>query len=345
MRRRAKVPASPVPLKIDQLDASLQRSLQSVYLISGDETLLVGEACDAILRKAREQGYSERSIHHVESGFKWHDIANDAASMSLFAERKVLDLRLPANKFDKEASQVLRDWANGDISNPDTLLLIRTQRLQPKQRSTAWFKALEDAGVVLLIWPLGPKELPAWLDQRLQAKGLSLERDALLALCERVEGNLLAAAQEVEKLALQNLSQPINLETLLSCLEDTARFNSFDLIDAAMAGQGARVSKILSSLREDRGILFAILGALTSQLRRSGDTRGLPPARARTIEAFARKGPPAKALLAECALLDQQGKGQLVGDSWLGLEQLLLSMAGHPGQRPPSFYQRKLKGR
>jgi DNA polymerase-3 subunit delta len=239
----------------------------------------------------------------------------------------------------------LRDWADGSAGNPDTLLLIRTERLQPRQRSSAWFKAIESSGTVVLIWPLAPRELPSWLEKRLQGKGLALQTDALHALAERVEGNLLAAAQEVEKLALQNLSQPVSQEALLTCLEDTSRFNSFDLIDAAMAGQGARVSKILSVLREDKGALFAVLGALTSQLRRLGETRGLPPARARTMEAFARRGPSAKALLAECAVLDQQGKGQRLGEAWIGLEQLLLSMAQQPGQRPPSYYQRKLKGR
>lgn len=334
-----------MPLKLEQLGQSLQRSLQGVYLISGDETLLVGEACDAVLGAARAQGYTERSIHHVESVFKWHDVINDAASMSLFAERKVLDLRIPANKFDKEASQVLRDWVDGSVGNPETVLLIRTERLQPRQRNSAWFKAIEGAGAVVLIWPLGARELPAWLDQRLQSRGLRLERDALLALAERVEGNLLAAAQEVEKLALQELPQPIGLQSLLACLEDTSRFNSFDLIDAAMSGQGERVSKIMTVLREDKGSLFAVLGALSSQLRRLDKTQGLPPARARTQEAFARSGPSARALLAECALLDQQGKGQHLGDAWLGLEQLLLSMARQPGQRPPSYYQRKLKGR
>jgi len=332
-------------VKYQQLQSNLQRGLQNVYLISGDETLLVSEACDSILQQARSEGFTERSLHHVESGFKWHDLTHDAASMSLFAQRKVIDLRIPPAKFDKEGAQILTAWCADPDANPDTLLLIRTERLQPRQRSSAWFKAIEAAGVVVLIWPLGPRELPGWLDERLRSRGLELERDALIALCERVEGNLLAAAQEVEKLGLQDLSQPISEDTLLQCLEDTARFNSFDLIDAAMSGQGARVTKIMASLREDRGSLFAILGALTSQLRRLGQTKGLPPARARTMEAFAQRGPSPRALLAECALLDEQGKGQRLGEAWLGLEQLLLSMAGYPGQRPPSFYQRKLKGR
>ena len=174
-----------MPLRADQLSAALQQSLQSIYLISGDETLLVEEACDAVLRKAREQGFTERSIHHVESGFKWHDVINDAASLSLFAERKVLDLRIPAGKFDKEASRVLRDWADGSAGNPDTMLVIRTERLQPRQRSSAWFKAIESSGTVVLIWPLAPRELPGWLEKRLQGKGLALQTDALHALAER----------------------------------------------------------------------------------------------------------------------------------------------------------------
>ena len=244
----------------------------------------------------------------------------------------------------KKAGQVLRDWADGSVGNPDTLLLIRTERLQLRQRSSAWFKALEGAGTVVLIWPLAPRELPPWLEKRLQAKGLTLEPQALQALAERVEGNLLAAAQEVEKLALQNLAQPVTQEALLSCLEDTSRFNSFDLIDAAMAGQGSRVSKILSVLREDKGALFAVLGALTSQLRRLGETRGLPPARARTMEAFARRGPSAKALLAECAVLDQQGKGQRLGRrvAWAGATAAVYGAAA--GSTTAVLLPEKVKG-
>ena len=175
---------------------------------------------------------------------------------------------------------------------------------------------MEATGAVVLIWPLGPRELP-----RLTAAQIlwaDLEQDALLALCERVEGNLLAAAQEVEKLALQNLNQPITQDMLLSCLEDTSRFNSFDLIDAAMAGQGAQVSKIMAYLREDKGSLFAVLGALTSQLRRFGQTRGLPPARARTMDkAFCSERAFSQGAARWCALLDQQAgaayRGCVVG--------------------------------
>ena len=291
-------------IKSEQLSSSLSRGLQTIYLVSGDDTLLVEEACDEIIAAARAQGFTERSIHHVEPGFHWYDITNDAASMSLFAERKILDLRLGSGKFDKEASEVLRSWCDGETSNSDTLLLLRTDRLQPKQRSSAWFKAIEQAGGIVLIWPMSPRDMPRWLEARLTKRGLSMDRDGLSYLADRVEGNLLAAAQEIEKLALQGLPQPISQQTLIASLEDTSRFTSFDMIDAAMAG-----------------------------------------ARARIVEQFARRVSSPLTLLAECAVIEQQGKGQRFGDAWVSLEQLVLVMAGTAGMVPPSVYQRRLRGR
>ena len=153
-------------VKTHDLAGHLAGSLAPVYLISGDETLLVEEACDAVIAKARAEGFTERSVHHVESGFRWHELALDGASMSLFAERKLIDLRLPPNKFDKEGSAALRDWLGAPPE--DVLLLLRTARLQPRQRSAAWFKALESEGVVVLAWPVSAQQLPRWLGKRLQ---------------------------------------------------------------------------------------------------------------------------------------------------------------------------------
>lgn len=332
-------------VKFEQLSKELARGLKSIYLISGDDTLLVEEACDEIIAAARAEGFTERSIHHVEAGFHWYDITNAAASVSLFAERKVIDLRLGPGKFDKEASQVLRDWCVADAISPDNLLLLRTDRLQPKQRSAAWFKAIERVGRVILIWPINARDMPRWLEIRLAKRGLSMDREGLNYLAERVEGNLLAAAQEIEKLALQDLVQPISQQTLIAALEDTSKFTSFDLVDAAMAGDSYRTRKILHSLKQEGVSLFAILGALTSQLRRLGQSRGLPPARARIFEQFARRVNPPVSLLAECSIIDQQGKGQRLGDPWISLEQLVLVMAQTPGVNLPSAYQRRLRAR
>ncbi|MCZ6711820.1 MAG: DNA polymerase III subunit delta, partial [Gammaproteobacteria bacterium] len=217
-------------VRLGELDARLASQLAPAYFVSGDEVLLVQEACDAIVAEAERQGFSERSVQYVETGFRWDDILQDAASMSLFAERRIIDVRAPANKFDRVASETLRSYA--DAPSDDILLLIRTGRLDAKQRSTAWFKALDKLGVMVLIWPVDSVELPKWLGGRLRAAGLQLAPEAVTYLCEQVEGNLLAAVQEIEKLKLANLEQPISAEALMQVMEDSAHYDAFELIDA-----------------------------------------------------------------------------------------------------------------
>lgn len=316
-------------LKAPDLDGLLQGDLAPIYLIAGDDALLVQEACDAVLGAARRRGFGERSVLHAESGFNWHDVLQDAASMSLFAQRRIIDVRVPGARFDKEASEVLREYAGRPAE--DTLLLIRAGRLESRQRTSAWFKALDQAGVIVQIWPLGVRELPRWLAGRLEAAGVTLQNEALGLLTERVEGNLLAAVQEIEKLKLAGLTSPVSAEDLASVLEDSARYDVFELIDATLSGDGARVSRMLATLRQEGVALFAILGALTNQLRRVGDGGYLPPPRKRLVGGFLKRIGSAATIprvLAECALVDAQGKGQIPGDAWLSLEEILLRLAG-----------------
>lgn len=317
-------------VKARDLAAHLRGSLASVYFISGDETLLVEEACDAVVAAARRAGFGERSVLHAEGNFNWNDVLQDAASMSLFADRRIIDVRVPGGKFERDASDVLRRCA--EQPQADTLLLVRTVRLEPKQRATAWFKALEQKGVVVLIWPLDLKELPRWLAARARQAGLTLQPDALALLAERVEGNLLAAAQEIQKLALAGISGPIGLADLQAVLEDSAHYDTFDAIDAVLAGDGARVSRMVRNLRLEGAVPLPILGALTSLLRRlaAGDAR-LPPQRQALARAFVQRLGSVEAIeriLADCALVDAQVKGQIPGDAWLSLEDLLLRLCG-----------------
>ncbi|MBT7335669.1 MAG: DNA polymerase III subunit delta [Gammaproteobacteria bacterium] len=328
-------------VKAQDLVQRLESGLLPIYLISGDETLLVEEACDAVVAAARRNGFSERSIHYVETGFRWHDLSHDAASLSLFAQKKVLDVRVPVKKFDREAGAALREWCErvaADV-HTETLLLLRTGRLEPGQRKSAWFKALEKIGSVTLIWPMSPDQLPRWLAARARLLNLSFEPGTLQYLSDRVEGNLLSAAQELDKLALLNLPQPVDFNGLVATLEDTSRYTTFDLLDAMMGGECARVVKILDVLRCDGVALFAILGVLVSQLRRLGVAYGAPPARQKLLQQFAKriKGP--GKVLAECAVIDQQGKGQLLGDPWVSLETLLLRLAGAKQMPLPSEAQ------
>ncbi|MEZ5559445.1 MAG: DNA polymerase III subunit delta [Pseudomonadales bacterium] len=317
-----------MPVRLEDLDRSLAGGLAPVYLISGDETLLVEEACDAVLRAARSQGYGERSVLHAEGGFNWNDVRQDAASLSLFAERRLIDLRVPSGKFDRDASEVLRAYAQAPM--PDTVLLIRTVRLEARVRSSAWFKALDRVGVVVLVWPVGPAELPRWLGARLRAANLRLTQDALAVLAERLEGNLLAAVQEIERLRLAGLPEPVSAEALLGELEDAAHYDAFALVDALLAGDAARITRMLRSLSEEGVSLFALLGAVTAQLRRAHAGDKLPPQRQRLLSGFLRRierrGLGMDAILAQAALIDAEGKGQLRGDAWLSFEDLLLRL-------------------
>ncbi len=313
-----------------ELAGRLESRLAPLYLVTGDEPLLVEEACDAIIEAARHQGFGERSVLHAEGGFNWNDVLQDAASMSLFAARRIVDVRVPGGKFDRDASEVLRRYAGQPPE--DTLLLIRTPRLESRQRNAAWFKAVEKAGVVVPIWGVELRELPRWLADRLKRAGLTLEREALNLLAERVEGNLLAAVQEIEKLKLAGLESPVTAQALAGVLDDAARYDVFELVDATLGGDARRVSRMVRTLRQEGIALFAVLGALTSQLRRIGDGGGrMSPQRKRLVSVFLDRVGAASAVervLAECALVDAQGKGQIPGDAWQSLEDLLLRLAG-----------------
>ena len=313
-------------VKFQDLAASLAGGLRPVYLVAGDETLLVEEACDLVLAAARREGFAERAVLHVEPGFKWHDLPQEAASLSLFAEKKVLDVRVPANKFDRQASETLRSYV-GD-NRPENLLLLRTGRLHARQRSSAWFKAVDAAGATVLVWPIGHRELPGWLTRRARAAGLRLTAQGAAWLADRVEGNLLAAAQEIDKLKLAGLEQPIDAESLAAAVADASHYDAFELIDAVFAGDARRVNRVLTTLREEGIALFALLGAFTSQLRGVDSGQWMPPHRKRLVAGFLRRAGSPERVLAQLALIDQQGKGEFLGDAWVAFERLLLRLCG-----------------
>jgi len=317
-----------VELRGSDLARELGRGLAPLYLVTGDEPLLVQEACDVIIAAARAADYAERIVLHADAaGFNWNAVLQEAASLSLFAARRIIDVRVNGVAFGREGGEILTAYARD--ASPDTLLLLRAGRLETRQRSSGWYKTLAQAGVVVTIWPIGAAELPRWLEGRLRQAGLSLTREALQALADRVEGNLLAAVQEIEKLKLHALAQPIGLDELLGVLEDAAHYDTFELIDGALAGDSTRVVRMVVNLRQAGVAVFAVLGALTAQLRRILGNDRLPPQRQRLITDFQRRVGGRRgieALLATCALIDAQGKGEVPGDPWRSLEELLLRL-------------------
>src|SRR5690606_33266486 len=184
----------------DRLGSQLQKPLQAFYWIAGDETLLVMEALDLLRGHCRQQGFSEWELLVADRSFNWQTLLQTANSMSLFADRRIIELRLNSAKIDEGARTILQKYLASP--NPDNVLILVTPRLEAASLNTKWFKALEAAGVVVQVWPIEVNALPSWIESRLARHGISADADAVALLSERVEGNLLAADQEIEKLRI-----------------------------------------------------------------------------------------------------------------------------------------------
>ncbi len=317
-------------IRPEALEKHLSQSLLPVYMISGDETLIVEEACTAIIETAKKQGYSERKILDVGTGFDWSALFVIAGTGSLFAEREMIDLRIPANKFDKGTSTALRSYLE-DLP-ADVLLLIRTQRLDGRQKSNAWYKSIDKMGGIVTVWPVDAAQLPRWIASRARILNMQLDRDAIGFLANRNEGNLLALHQELDKLKLWAGSATITLADVQRSVTDSAHFDAFEVVNAALQGRGKRVIRILHTLEHEGIAPLAVLGAFKRQIDAvsHGSKTRLPREAQQSIDAAKRRLSSAQLqhFTAEASLLDQQVKGMLTGDVWISLERLLLQVAG-----------------
>ncbi len=250
----------------EQLFSRLDQGIPPLIWVSGDETLLVQECLDNIRQRARDQGYTEREVIDTHAHFNWGTLFESANNLSLFADRKIIDLRLHSTKIDNDARKALQDYA----ANPgeDNLLLITSHKLEKAALSAKWFKAVESCGLFVQIWPINARQLPGWIAQRLQRHGLSADRDSIDILCQRVEGNLLAAAQEIDKLAVLAGSEGrITAAIVARAVADNARFNVFSLIDAALAGHSAKALSILNHLQSEGEDALKMLFFITKETR------------------------------------------------------------------------------
>ena len=250
----------------EKLRGHLQQQLLPVYLVSGDEPLLLQECCDLIRQQARAQGCTEREVIDAGvSGFKWQDILHSASSMSLFAERKLVELRLPSGKPGAEGSKALCEYLN--MASGEDVLLIISGKIDKQSTNSKWYKALDKAGVTIQVWPVDAAELPRWLQQRVRNAGMSIDADALQLLCERVEGNLLAAVQEVEKLKLLATDSRITTETVTEAVSNNARYNLFGMADSALKGDATTSLRMLHGLRAEGTEPPVVLWALAREIR------------------------------------------------------------------------------
>lgn len=230
-------------LNIDQLESHLKKGVQPLYLISGDEPLLVMEAGDLLRQSARAEGYTEREIYHVESGFDWNEILLSGDSMSLFAEKKIIEIRMPTGKTGAQGSKVLDKIVQDPP--PDTLFVLITGKLDTGVRKSRWYRSFESKGVCLQIWPLPANQLPQWIGQRMKQHRLNATPEAVRLLSDRVEGNLLAADQEIQKLKMWMNKADLDVEDVMAAVADSSRHNVFEFIDAALTQQTLKLSRML----------------------------------------------------------------------------------------------------
>lgn len=250
----------------EKLQAQLQKQLLPVYLVSGDEPLLMQECCDAIRKAARDQDCDERELIDAGvRGFKWDELFHSGNSLSLFAQRKLIELRLPSGKPGAEGSKALCEYL--DTASGDDVLLIVSGKIDKQSTNSKWYKALDAAGATIQVWPIDSRNLPGWLQQRVRNAGMEIEREALDLLCERVEGNLLAAVQEVEKLQLLAENDQITIQTITAAVSDNARYNVFDMTDCALQGNVSASLRMLHGLRAEGSEPPVVLWALAREIR------------------------------------------------------------------------------
>ncbi len=331
-------------LRFEQLEGHLRQPLLPIYLVSGDEPLQRAEACDAIRAAAREQGFSEREVMHVEGGFDWGELQAASDALSLFAERRIIELRMPSPKPGKEGGAALAEYAANPPS--DNLLLIDCGKLEKAQQNGKWFKALDKAGAVLQVWPVEAGRLPGWISERMRRHGLQPSREAAQLLAEMVEGNMLAADQEIAKLALLHPPGPLGVEAVEAAAADSVRYDNFELVDAAFNGEAARCRRMLDGLRGEGEEPLKLLAALLFKLRQvepmaRAVAAGVSPGQAmKEARVFQKSQGPTAAMLSRhplrriqtlvgrAARVDRMVKGAEPGNPWDELMQLTLLIAG-----------------
>jgi len=260
-------------LALPQLSAHLEKGLRSLYTLHGDEALLVQEAADAIRAKARSQGYTERSVHVVSGAhFDWSEVLAAGGSMSLFADKQLLEIRIPTGKPGKEGSPMIQQLAQTAEGNDSTLTLFLLPRLDAATKKGAWFGALEQYGVTLQIDSLERAQLPQWIAQRLKQQGQSVAagqegQSCLQFFADRVEGNLLAAHQEIQKLGLLYPQGELSQAQVESAVLNVARYDVFKLSEAVLAGQVARVQRMLDGLQAEGEAAVLVHYTLAEDIR------------------------------------------------------------------------------
>lgn len=326
-------------VKPEQLPALLERSLAPVYLLAGAEPLLLQECRDLIIQAAQSQDFQERSVYEVRRGFDWNLLQEDSGALSLFSSRKIIDIRLPTGKPGSDGSKAL--VAMAEANDPDVLLLVSSGEWSGAMRKLKWTTVLARAGVLVEIWPIKPQQLPGWIKTRMVRAGLQPEPDAVSLLAELVEGNLLAAQQEIDKLVLLDQGSRVSADDITRAVANSSRFDAFRLVECALQGRLDECLRVAAGLQRTGVAIQLVTGALYRELAtvdairlafRAGEAESAVFSKFRIWPA--RQAPIRRALgrlsgfdfgesFRALTLIDRQSKGRAAGDTWQTLDRLL----------------------
>ncbi len=328
----------------DRLQETLKKQTSRLYIISGDEPLLVQEACDLVRGALRQQGFTERELFHVEDGFNWQALLYSVNSLSLFSEQKLIEVRMNSKSPGDQGRQVLVSLA--EQLDDETALLLVMPKIDAAMQKTKWFKSIENTGVLVQIWPIEARDLPGWLQARFKREGLEINREALMAMARRIEGNLLAAVQEIERLKLVSENNQIGLEQVTEGVADSARFDVFNLIDAGLAGNAPRVVRMIQGLQLE-GTAEMYVNLMLAREIRALETMAMAMTQGQSVRDVLSKGrvwDKRKKAVSRClerqsvtslrslqlgvGKVDRIIKGIEPGDAWRELTNLLLGLAG-----------------
>ena len=252
-------------IRSEQLTGHLSKQLLPAYLITGDELLITQECCDTIRQHCRKEGISEREVLNVDRSFDWAQLLDSGQSMSLFGDRKLIELRIGDSKMDQKSSAALQEYlGHADGSN---ILLVSCGKLDSRSMNSKWVKALDAAGAVIQVWPIERQHLDNWIMQRMRKIGLNADSDAVQLLADRVEGNLLAADQEISKLKILAGERSITADVVANAVASSARYDVFKLIDTALAGNAGNALQMLNSMQAEGVEAIAMLGAVIKEIR------------------------------------------------------------------------------
>ena len=325
-------------LKFQQLASHLQDTLRPIYLISGDEPLQVDEALQLIRAQARKQGCNDRYVYQVERGFDWNKLNEQTNNLSLFAEMKLLELRMPTGKPGKEGAKVLEAYCQAIPEN--TILLIQSGKLEKSTLSSRWVKATEQAGVLMRVWPKTGAELTSWVQARLRLNKLSDDLQTAEYIASCAEGNMFAAAQEIEKLALLQLSEANQDDVSAQpWMSNQSKYNVFDLVDTLLSSNRNKVITVLRQIRHDSVAPSLVLWALAELIRAVVHCAGVGSggriqnvfyySKKQQLQNKARKYKVEQLynLQSKCAKLDQMIKGRASGNVWDGFDDVALKLS------------------